>query len=112
QLVADREEKRALRSACAGELSGHRVERLGETAELARSRERERFGLIAFGQSVARACDPEDRARDAAREHRADCCRQQAAEAARGGARHPEWPALRTYGARRAEKDVDAATAR
>ena len=72
QLVADREQERALGVLGVAELLRELVERRRELAELRRSLDRERIGALALGEPPARRGDPGHRARDGPREQERD----------------------------------------
>ena len=72
QLVADREEERALGVARMLELLGHVVERLGERRELGRALGRHGGGCFAGREPAARLGDAAQRPRDPAREQQRD----------------------------------------
>src|SRR5262245_18599606 len=112
QLVAHRQQERALGSTGAGELARHRIERFRETAHLGRPCERERLGLLAVGETTARARDSQHGPGDVAGEHRSHRHREEAADRACGDEREPERPALGAHGACSTQEQHDVGAAR
>ena len=81
QLVADREEKRALRVLSVAKFLGQVVERRGKLPQLHRPVDGQWLGVLSLGEPPARGCGAAHRARDGACEQESDpggeCCRNQ-----------------------------------
>ncbi|OAI54851.1 hypothetical protein AYO48_04595 [Gaiella sp. SCGC AG-212-M14] len=88
------QQERALGVTGTHELTGHRVERLGESAQLAGAGERQRLRLVTICQPTAGAGDAQHRTGDASRKHGGHRSREQAADRGCGRECHPERPAL------------------
>ena len=80
QLVADREEERALGVLGAVQLLRELVERGRELAELGRALDRKGIGALALREAAARLGDPGDRPGDRAREQEGDDGREHGAD--------------------------------